>query len=256
MRLAYAGKSGKTLKTHSPHSHRDWELIYNISGSGTMLIEGTAYPFAPGSVILCPPNAIHVKSSEEGFEDCYLGISGWNLPPAVYVLEDDHEHRIAQLLGVLNLTWHESGAETVCQDLMHAVIGLLQPALSGGNGNKYVQMLRLSMIQNFTDPDLRLQDLQSDFPVNPDYLRRLFRQEHGMSPHEYLTKLRLDHAAHLLCYEGASVSEAAFRAGFYDPLYFSRLFHRRMGMPPSSWRMNKPDKGLSGASCKMKTGML
>lgn len=205
-----------------------------------MLIEGTAYPFAPGSVILCPPNAIHVKSSEEGFEDCYLGISEWNLPPAVYVLEDDHEQRIAQLLRVLNLTWHESGAETVCQDLMHAVIGLLQPALSGGNGNKYVQMLRLSMIEHFTDPDLRLQDLQRDIPINTDYLRRLFRQEHGMAPHAYLTKLRLDHAAHLLRYESASVSEAAFRAGFYDPLYFSRLFHRRMGMTPSSWRMQKP----------------
>lgn len=239
MELSYAGQSGNLLTYNPPHSHGDWELIYNLKGSGIMLIDGTPYPFGPGSIILCPPNAEHTKTSEEGFEDCYLGISGWNLPSAVYVLEDDNAGRIAQLLRILTLTWLESNANPVCQDLMRAVIGLLQPALSGMIGNKYVQMLRLRIIAHFTDPALRMQDLQSDIPINPDYLRRLFRQEHGMAPHEYLTKLRLEHAAHLLRYEGVSVSEAAFRSGFYDPLYFSRLFHNRMGVTPSKWQDNK-----------------
>lgn len=237
MELVYAGQSGKVLTYNPPHSHEEWELIYNLKGSGTMLIDSVPYPFTPGSIILCPPNCEHTKTSEDGFQDCYLGISGWNLPPSVYVLEDDHAGRIAQLLSILNLTWHESNAGPVCQDLMRAVIGLLQPALSGMDGNKYVQMLRLRIIAGFTDPALQMQDLQNDIPINADYLRRLFRQEHGMAPHEYLTKLRLDHAAHLLRYEGVSVSEAAFRSGFYDPLYFSRLFHRHMKSTPTQWRM-------------------
>lgn len=239
MELVYAGQSGNVLTYYPPHSHGDWELIYNLKGSGTMLIDGVSYPFAPGSIILCPPNAEHAKTSEQGFEDCYLGISGWELPPAVYVLEDDQAGRIARLLSVLTLTWHEFDAGAVCQDLMRAVAGLLQPALSGKDGNKYVQMLRLRIIARFTDPALRMQDLQQDIPINADYLRRLFRQEHGMAPHAYLTKLRLDHAAHLLRHEGVSVSEAAFRSGFYDPLYFSRLFHRHTGIAPSQWRKGR-----------------
>lgn len=239
MELSYAGQSGQSI-TYSPaHRHGDWELIYNLEGSGVMQINGVPYSFAPGSIILCPPNWEHAKSSDTGFVDCYLGISGWDLPAAVYVLEDDPTGRIAQLLKILNLTWHESNAGPVCQDLMRAVIGLLQPALSGIIGNKYVQMLRLRIISRFTDPSLRIQDIQGDIPINVDYLRRLFRQEHGMAPHEYLTKLRLEHAAHLLRYEGASVSEAAFRSGFYDPLYFSRVFHRQMGTTPTHWREKK-----------------
>lgn len=236
MELSYAGRSGMVLTYNPPHSHDSWELIYNLKGSGTMLIDGVPYPFAPGTIILCPPNCEHSKTAEGGFEDCYLVISGWNLPPSVYVLEDDASGRIAQLMRILNLTWHESNVSPVCQDLLRAVIGLLQPALSGIVGNKYVQMLRLQIIARFTDPALRMQELQSDIPINPDYLRRLFRQEHGMAPHDYLTKLRLDHAAHLLRDEGVSVSEAAFRSGFYDRLYFSRLFHRHMGITPSQWR--------------------
>lgn len=236
MELSYAGQSGKVLTYNPPHSHGDWELIYNIKGNGTMLIDGVSYPFAPGCIILCPPNAEHSKTSEDGFEDCYLGISGWNLTPAVYVLEDDPTQRIARLLDILTLTWRESNAGSVCQDLLRAVLGLLQPALSGREGNKYVQTLRLRIVAQFTDPALRMQDLHSDMPINADYLRRLFRQEHGLAPHEYLTKLRLEHAAHLLRYEGLGVAEAAFRSGFYDPLYFSRLFRRRMGTAPSQWR--------------------
>lgn len=236
MELSYAGQSGKVLTYNPSHRHGDWELVYNLKGSGTMLIDGVPYPFGPGSIILCPPNAEHAKTSENGFVDCYLGISEWNLPPAVYVVEDDQAGRIAQILHILVLTWLESKTSSVCQDLMRAIIGLLQPALSGTDGNKYVQMLRLRIIERFTDPALQMQELQDDMPINPDYLRRLFRREHGMSPREYLIKLRLDHAAHLLRYEGASVSEAAFRSGFYDPLYFSRTFHHNKGMSPTKWR--------------------
>ena len=236
MELLYAGQSGKVLTDCPPHSHRNWELIYNLKGSGTMLIDGTTYAYGPGSIILCPPESEHTKTSAEGFEDCYLGIAGWDLAPAVYVLEDDQAGRIGQLLSILNLTWHDPDSASVCRNLMRAVVGLLQPALSGVGGNKYVQILRLRIIARFTDPGLRMQELQNDIPINGDYLRRLFRQEYAMAPHEYLTKLRLEHAAHLLRYESVSVSEAAYRSGFYDPLYFSRLFRRHFGVTPSAWR--------------------
>ncbi len=48
--------------------------------------------------------------------------------------------------------------------------------------------------------------------------------------------LQLEYAANFLRYEGVSVSEAAFRSGFYDPLYFFRIFHRYMGTTLSRWR--------------------
>ena len=236
MELTYAGQSGTVLNYNPPHKHGDWELVYNLKGNGVMMINGVAYPFSPGSIILCPPNTEHAKASEEGFEDCYLGISGWDLTPEVYALEDDQVGRVAQLLHILVLTWLESKTSPVCQDLTRAVIGLLQPMIAGTEGNKYVQMLRLRIIDRFTDPSLQMQELQEDMHINPDYLRRLFRQEHGMAPHEYLVKLRLDHAAHLLRYEGASVSEAAYRSGFFDSLYFSRLFRKHTGVSPTQWR--------------------
>lgn len=61
----------------------------------------------------------------------------------------------------------------------------------------------------------------------------------SMSPNEYLTRFRIDEACVLLRSQGLSVSEAAFSSGFSDQLYFSRVFKRYKGVPPSKYALDK-----------------
>ena len=56
----------------------------------------------------------------------------------------------------------------------------------------------------------------------------------GMSGIEYLRKLRLNHAARLIR-EGAGISEAAFRSGFNDLVYFRKCFKNEFGVAPSKY---------------------
>lgn len=65
-------------------------------------------------------------------------------------------------------------------------------------------------------------------------LHRLCRQAYGAGPKELLLRERLALARQLL-ERGQSVRVAAEASGFEDPYYFSRLFARRMGRPPSRW---------------------
>lgn len=73
--------------------------------------------------------------------------------------------------------------------------------------------------------------------VSRNYLYTLFKKEYGVSPKEYLTQLRLEKAKRLLASETEhlSVSEVAFAVGFSDPLYFSRLFRKEVGVSPSKY---------------------
>ena len=66
--------------------------------------------------------------------------------------------------------------------------------------------------------------------------RRLFRQEMGSSPMEYVQKQTLNRAIELLSVGELSIMEVAFECGFQDSLYFSRFFHKHTGQSPSSWR--------------------
>ncbi|HBC79285.1 MAG TPA: hybrid sensor histidine kinase/response regulator [Bacteroidales bacterium] len=60
----------------------------------------------------------------------------------------------------------------------------------------------------------------------------------GYSPMEFIRRLKLDIAARLLD-NGYNVSEAAFKTGFSDVKYFSRLFKSQFGHSPSRHRAEK-----------------
>jgi AraC-like DNA-binding protein len=91
----------------------------------------------------------------------------------------------------------------------------------------------LRMLDDHTAEPLSLAQLASLTRLTPNYLNRLFRQFTGVSIHRYLTRRRMDQAMELCRAGGLSVKEIAARVGYDDPLYFSRAFHRRFGVPPS-----------------------
>jgi AraC-like DNA-binding protein len=58
----------------------------------------------------------------------------------------------------------------------------------------------------------------------------------GMSPKEYIIKLRLDRSMELLQCTDLSVGEISDIVGYQDPLYFSKLFKRKLGVSPAAYR--------------------
>ncbi|MNN42803.1 HTH-type transcriptional activator RhaS [compost metagenome] len=67
------------------------------------------------------------------------------------------------------------------------------------------------------------------------HLSKAFKQRTGLSPKQYLLKMRMDKAKGLL--EGTlSVDQVASSVGFNDALYFSKQFRKYFGIPPSEYR--------------------
>jgi DNA-binding LacI/PurR family transcriptional regulator/AraC-like DNA-binding protein len=72
--------------------------------------------------------------------------------------------------------------------------------------------------------------------VSEDYLTRIFHREMGLSPWDYLTRLRVFFAAGLLLKTGETVQEIAFRSGFQEEAYFCRVFKKIYGLSPGQYR--------------------
>lgn len=73
---------------------------------------------------------------------------------------------------------------------------------------------------------------------------RLFRRRFHATPHEYLTRKRLDRAKELLAESELTVTEICFEVGFESLGSFSTLFHKIVGWSPSiyrarAWEMRK-----------------
>ncbi len=72
--------------------------------------------------------------------------------------------------------------------------------------------------------------------ASEDYVSRVFHRELGLTPWEYLTRLRVQHAKELLRASSRSVASVAEAVGFSDQAYFSRVFKKAAGTTPQAYR--------------------
>lgn len=83
---------------------------------------------------------------------------------------------------------------------------------------------------------IALEDVVQRFGLSNRSLIRRFKQATGQTPIQYLQKLRLEEACKLLLHTGESIELITSRVGYEDISSFARLFKRRMGMSPGSYR--------------------
>ena len=72
--------------------------------------------------------------------------------------------------------------------------------------------------------------------ISPFHFLRLFSSVLGVTPHQYLVRSRLRHAARLLADEDRSITDIAYDVGFGDLSNFVRTFHRAAGVSPLQFR--------------------
>ena len=68
--------------------------------------------------------------------------------------------------------------------------------------------------------------------------KREFKKQFDDSPSNYINTEKLKKAKELLTISDLSISDIAYEVGFNDPLYFTRLFKKKEGIPPSTFRSN------------------
>ena len=85
------------------------------------------------------------------------------------------------------------------------------------------------------DP-VRLEDAAREAGASPFHFLRLFERVLGVTPHQYVLRVRLARAAKLLAQEELTVTDVALEAGFADLSNFVRTFRRVAGVSPREFR--------------------
>ena len=88
---------------------------------------------------------------------------------------------------------------------------------------------------NYAAP-LALDDMAAVASMNSQHFLRQFRDCYGITPHRFLTRIRLEAARQLLQNSGETVSAICHHPGFESLSSFSGLFRQRYGLPPSASR--------------------
>ena len=100
--------------------------------------------------------------------------------------------------------------------------------------------VRLSRSRDFLatryDQRLRLDDAARQAYLSKYHYQRLFQRAFGETPHEFLTRRRIDQARALLASTEMSISEICLEVGYSSLGSFSTRFHQLVGCPPSEFR--------------------
>ncbi len=99
-----------------------------------------------------------------------------------------------------------------------------------------IQNVKQYIEKCYSDPNLNLNTAASHVFINPSYLSALFKKEAGISFVDFITQVRIEKAKLFLAQEDIKSYEAAQKAGYEDPHYFSVCFKKQTGMSPSEYR--------------------
>ena len=243
--------------SYDRHAHEEYAFGVTLAGRQDFFSGGRFHRSPPGNVILFNPEQVH--DGESGGEHAldYL---------MVYVHPEQVNAQFAEVLG------HEKSAgfrsrSTLIQDaqLRNAILelarlitsqvgscidqenalyrvvertvqlgGTAQPSQATTRPDALLGLAK-SYIHAHLDRDVSLDDISQAAHLSKYHFLRLFRQQYGITPHQYVINCRIN-AARSALDVGASLIEVALRYGFADLSHFNRRFKRIYGMTPHQYQ--------------------
>ncbi len=97
------------------------------------------------------------------------------------------------------------------------------------------EQARRYLTEHYREP-VSIETLAEYLHLNPRYFSTLFKKKEGVSPLDYLTRIRMEAAKDLLRDTDIPASEVSYLVGYEDPRYFYKVFKKYTGQTPTNFR--------------------
>jgi AraC-like DNA-binding protein len=228
-------------------------LIYCISGSGTIQVDGLSCFIEPSSYFVIPAYKPHIyhASAKTPWSIYWLHFGGekgnrfkefFGRPTAI---KPDTSTRINDRINLFNeiLTSLELGFSKENIEFANLLLNSLLAsffyvetyrASKGYQSNNSVDKAIFFMQENL-NKCMKIGDIANHVQLSESHLSKIFRNKTGTSPIDYFINLKMQEAIRLLTNKSFRVKEVAFFLGYDDPFYFSRLFKKHIGTSPGTF---------------------
>lgn len=233
-------------------------LIYCYEGRGFYEIEGRKHAVSAGDVFILPPGKAHCYYSDIASpwtiywlhfvgKDAARYAEGLENPLNLSTTTNSRtEYRLALFEELFNATqwcvelseldyanstlYHYLGS-IVCFRQFHKSKATTYAVKKDDLVARAVHYMRENIGRHIS-----LQELALFLGYSVSRFSTLFRQQTGIAPLQYLTRMRIDLACKYLVHSNYKVNQICFFVGFENPLYFTRIFCRMKGVPPTRYR--------------------
>lgn len=218
---------------------------YVRSGTGYIIIDGKPTEVSAGKVyLLCAgENQEYYSSEDDPWEKVFINTTGplAQIIPHTFRLKgfnifdgDGLEDIFKQVEQIVEKTPEADDCKNVAVLFFEAIYMLAEKHRNIKHSDEAVRLK--SYIDENIQRIVKNDELARLIFRSCDYCIKLFTAEYGITPYEYQLKCKIEHTCMLLDNTSMSIADIGAAVGYTDPQYFSGLFKKRVGMPPSAYR--------------------
>lgn len=227
------------IKTsYSTHFHRNFELIYAVSGQCIIRVTSQKVTVKAGEFLLIPPYAIHSFSMEEGcklwvcvFSADHIGGESCSTLYAPFTCAADVQEFVGN-----HLIFSPAPDRLMAQACLYLVYHACVRAEVLGTMD-FDRILQISsVISENLSRDITMEEVAKLLGFEYHYFSRLFHQLFSMNFRQYLNLYRTEYACTLLRTTQKDISDIALQCGFQTLRSFNRAFKAATEQTPSQYR--------------------
>ena len=221
-------------------------LHHVISGRGYFERGGKKYSLQKGdSFLIIPGDIVHYyPDPEDPWKYTWVNFIGSEIP-LLLSMTDFYENPICRESSDLTGIYSQFSRDFKYEYVKQRNNGLLRILLAHyievhPRQKKTFTVDNLTLAKNYVEANshrhqFNVAELSREVGLERSYLYRLFIDGEGISPSEYITNIRLGKAVQLMRNGVTQIKFISYSVGYADPLYFSKLFREKYGMPPSEY---------------------
>ncbi len=238
----------------------EWSLHYVYLGKGYIEYGGKKVKIEAGNLFLVPPltDVVYYPDPNDPFAYYWVKVRGKMVAGLLWNSGFDTDNLVLKPKRALDVIDHfaalvdsyfhdDDGYQSKMLGHFYLIMAELSEYQKMFKKNAlsekqlYVKKAMFFIEYNYLHP-IKMKDIASDLNIHVNYLCNIFTDEVGISPKNYLLKLRMEKAKQFLLQMNVGIKEIAYRVGYADPLYFSKIFCKAVGCSPTEYRKNNAKK--------------
>lgn len=219
---------GPAVRTH-------WLLHYVVSGTGSFTREGQTYHLSAGDIFVIPPylETFYQADLKDPWQYVWIGFTTEAPLPASLSAPVLRVPGAGAIFEEMKRCSHlENGRSAFLAARLWDLMSLLLE--QGKEEIDYVEKAINFMRSEYMNP-ITVQGIARRLNLDRCYFSTLFKKQTGLSPMQYLIRLRMEKAAELMGVYGESASTAGASVGYPDLYHFSKAFKAYYGVSPRSY---------------------
>ncbi len=242
--------------TERKNGRTDYYILFVISGSITVSVDGKDYKAEKGDLVIYYPNIPQkiVKRKSDNPANYWIHFNGYAIPEmlsqcglaksGVYTVgkTDVISDIFKQMILAQRLARNKIHINSLFMRFLSEIASseetmMPEDPLSISQAERIVQGI-IQMEWEYQKPR-RISEYAKLCGMSPGRFSVVFKEATGKTPQRFIEDIRISKAREMLINTSLSMSCVAENVGFRDPLYFSRVFRRSVGMSPTEYRKNK-----------------